>query len=83
MGKPDTTLRETIEEYIEEDKTEAAETPSVSDHEKQLLGNILKLRDLTAFDVMIPRTDIVAISKDTTEEELLDILAKNLHSRRR
>jgi CBS domain containing-hemolysin-like protein len=81
MGKPDTTLRETIEEYIEEDKTEAAETPSVSDHEKQLLGNILKLRDLTAFDVMIPRTDIVAISKDTTEEELLDILAKNLHSR--
>lgn len=81
LGKPDTNLRETIEEYIEEDKTETTENPSVSDHEKQLLGNILKLRDLTAFDVMIPRADIVAINKDATEEELLDILANKLHSR--
>jgi len=81
LGKPDTSLRETIEEYIEEQKTETTETPSVSDHEKQLLGNILKLRDLTAFDVMIPRADIVAINKEATEEELLDILANKLHSR--
>lgn len=81
LGKPDTTLRETIEEYIDDQKTETTETPSVSDHEKQLLGNILKLRDLTAFDVMIPRADIIAVNKDATEEELLDILANKLHSR--
>lgn len=80
--KPDTTLRETIEEYIEEgDDRTADSSASVTIHERQLLSNILKLRDLTAFDVMIPRADIVAVSAKATQGELLAILAEKQYSR--
>lgn len=61
-------LRETIEELIEEsDNSES----SIESDERTLLGNILSLRDLTAQDAMIPRIDIIAIPLDATEEELL------------
>ncbi len=82
-GKPESSsLRETIEEYIEEtDAPHASDTSSVSAHEKQLLANILKLRDLTAFDVMVPRADIVAVNANTPYEELLSILAEKTYSR--
>lgn len=61
-------LRETIEELIEEG--DSAES-SIESDERTLLGNVLSLRDLTAEDVMIPRIDIIAIPLDATEEELL------------
>lgn len=82
-GKPESSsLRETIEEYIEEGgEISASEESSVSAHERQLLSNILKLRDLTAFDVMVPRADIVAVNVNTTYEELLNILAEKTYSR--
>lgn len=82
-GKPESSsLRETIEEYIEESgKTHESVSSSVSAHEKQLLANILKLRDLTAFDVMIPRADIVAVNANTTYEDLLTILSEKPYSR--
>lgn len=61
-------LRETIEELIEEGNS--AES-SIESDERTLLGNVLSLRDLTAEDVMIPRIDIIAIPLDVTEDELL------------
>lgn len=61
-------LRETIEELIEE--SEDSES-SIESDERTLLGNVLSLRDLTAQDVMVPRVDIIAIPLDATEEELL------------
>ncbi|MEB3701726.1 Hemolysin family protein [Candidatus Bealeia paramacronuclearis] len=64
----DSTLRDTIEGLIEEDKTF---NPSLAPDERAMLANILKLRDLTAEDVMIPRADIVAISQSSTREEIL------------
>ncbi|NNG03458.1 MAG: HlyC/CorC family transporter, partial [Inquilinus sp.] len=70
--------RDTIEELIEE--TPDAETP-VSTHERTLLGNILRFKDLTTIDVMIPRADIVAIDVDTPTEEILKLLSKRAHSR--
>lgn len=65
---PDTNLRETIEELIEE-STE--ENPSIDHDERELLGNVLSLRDLTAHDVMIPRVDIIAVPLDVTSDELI------------
>jgi len=79
-GKPDTSLRETLEEYIEE-KPEGSGPDSVSAHEKELLSNILKLKDLKVVDVMIPRADIVAIEAETSQKELLKILSEKQHSR--
>ncbi len=79
-GKSDTSLRETLEEYIEEEPEDSA-PDSVSAHEKALLANILKLRDLKVVDVMIPRADIVSIEVGTTQKELLELLAEKQHSR--
>ncbi|GJL84669.1 MAG: hemolysin C [Micavibrio sp.] len=79
-GKPDTSLRETLEEYIEEEPKDSA-LDSVSTHEKALLANILNLRDLKVVDVMIPRADIVSIEVGTTQKELLELLAEKQHSR--
>lgn len=44
----------TLEEFIEE-------TPTIKRDEKELLGNVLELRELTASDIMIPRMEIVGI----------------------
>jgi magnesium and cobalt transporter len=78
-GKPDSTLRETIEEYIEEPNFDGVN--SISSQEKALISNILKLRGLTVVDVMIPRADIVAIDVSTSQEELLSLLAEKQYSR--
>lgn len=78
--KSDTTLRETIEEYIEGEAGDF-EGESVSAHEKLLISNILSLRDVSAADVMIPRADIVAISEDMSQADLLALLAERQYSR--
>lgn len=79
-SKHDTTLREAIEEFIETNNDENNET-EVSLHERTLISNVLKLRDLTVVDVMIPRADIVAIDISTSQEELLGLLASRQFSR--
>ena len=77
-GKSEANWRDTIEELIEE--TPGPET-MVAAHERTLLGNILRFKDLTAIDVMIPRADIVAVEADTPVDEILALLAKRAHSR--
>src|SRR3972149_6859827 len=53
-------LRDAIEELIEESEGESEEALIRCD-ESSLLLNILKLRDLSARDVMVPRADIAAV----------------------
>lgn len=78
----DTSLREAIEEYIEENDSDSNLNESVESlHEKHLLSNILRLRDLKVIDVMIPRADIIAIDIDTTKKDLLALLSEKQHSR--
>jgi CBS domain containing-hemolysin-like protein len=79
--KPDgeASLRETIDEYISE--AESEEKDSAGQQERLLLMNILRLRDLTVVHVMIPRADIIAIDLETTQEELLALLAEKQYSR--
>ena len=78
--KHDASLRETIEDYIEDDHNGNAEH-SISEQEKTLISNVLNLRELCADDVMIPRADIVAINTNITEKELLKLLADKQYSR--
>lgn len=56
-------LRETLEELIEEE--EIADT-SLAPDEREMLTNILNLRDLTAKDLMIPRAEIIAVPHDSS-----------------
>jgi len=78
----DQQLREQIEEIIEEiGEIEADAGGPIGAHERLLLGNILRLRNVSAYDIMLPRADIVAVEVETTIEEVLDIMAKEGHSR--
>jgi CBS domain containing-hemolysin-like protein len=76
----DNSLRETIEELIEDTETEEA-NPSIELDERLLLGNVLNLRDRTAEDAMVPRVDIIAVPITTTGSELLAVLTRSRHSR--
>jgi magnesium and cobalt transporter len=78
-GRNGETLRETIEDLIEESETEG-DSP-ISEDESVLLRNILKLRNLTAYDVMVPRADIAAVSVDIEVRELVQVMSAKGHSR--
>jgi CBS domain containing-hemolysin-like protein len=77
-GRGDNSLRDALEELIEE--RESAET-SIAADERVLLANILKLRDRTVVDAMVPRADIVAITGDITLPELIKRFSVEAHSR--
>ena len=71
-------VREAIEELIEE--TPESDTP-ISEDQRVLLANILKLRDKTVRDVMVPRVDIIGISANTPLDEVVRLIQAEAHSR--
>ncbi len=78
-GRNGDTLRETIEELIEEAETEVDDP--ITEDESALLRNILQLRNLTAYDVMVPRADIAGVSVDIELADLVRIMSTKGHSR--
>jgi CBS domain containing-hemolysin-like protein len=76
-------VREVIEELIEEriEEHPGGDAPVIDPNERLLLANVLKLRDMTAADIMVPRADIVAVDVDTPFHEVLKLLAADGHSR--
>jgi magnesium and cobalt transporter len=73
----ETSLREELEELIEEHEEEEPIDP----HERTLLTNILKLHELSAADIMVPRIDITAIEVDTPFAEAVKQMVEYGHSR--
>ncbi len=71
-------VREAIEELIE--GTPESDTP-ISEDQRVLLANILKLRDKTVRDVMVPRVDIVGIAADTPLDQVVRLIQAEAHSR--
>ena len=47
--------------------------------ERAVLGNVLKLRDKTADDVMVPRADIMAMPEDFTLEQAIGLIQRDGH----
>jgi magnesium and cobalt transporter len=79
---PEAKLRESLEETIEEIIDEAESPPAeIGAQERVLIRNVFKLRELTAYDVMVPRADIVAVPHDVTLPALVDIIRREAHSR--
>lgn len=72
-------LRETIDEMIEEPS--AGGSHLLTAHERVLIGNILKVYNRTAADVMVPRLDIVALDVETPFPEVLKCMIEQGHSR--
>lgn len=71
-------IRDALEELIEE--RDDSDEP-IDGHERLLLGNILKLREQTAHDVMVPRADIVAVEAKTPFRDLVQMFCREGHSR--
>jgi magnesium and cobalt transporter len=77
-------LRESIAELVQEAADEqpaAGEQPELDRQERALIANILRLRETTADDVMVPRADIVAMGVDVSLEEALQQIRWEGHSR--
>jgi magnesium and cobalt transporter len=72
-------VRESIEELI--DESEPGEEEPINPQERLLIGNILKLHEQTAADVMVQRVDIVAVDVETPFDELVRIVIEQAHSR--
>jgi magnesium and cobalt transporter len=82
--QPEPSLRESIAELVQEAadaQQEAGEQPELDRQERALIANILRLRETTADDVMVPRADIVAMRVDVTLDQALEQLRTEGHSR--
>ncbi|MDJ0938014.1 MAG: hemolysin family protein [Kiloniellales bacterium] len=77
----DNSLRDTIEEIIEETEREEQADIAIGSHERVMLGNILKLRHLTAYDVMVPRADIAGVDISAPLDEVIAVTSGKGHSR--
>ncbi|MBL0318705.1 MAG: HlyC/CorC family transporter [Alphaproteobacteria bacterium] len=54
---------------------------NLSVQEQFMLRNVIEFRDLRANDVMVPRSDIIAVEKHTTLDELRECLITSEHTR--
>lgn len=73
----DEALREAIEELIEESSAESGAALA----ERMLLANILKLRERTVDECMVPRADIVAVEAEDDFSQLVERMTEHAHSR--
>ncbi|HVM80157.1 MAG TPA: hemolysin family protein [Stellaceae bacterium] len=69
-------LRASLEELIEEHEEEPVDA-----QERAILENILKLHELTAADVMVPRVDIIALEAETPIDAVAKSFVEQGHSR--
>ena len=75
------TLRDQIEEAIEEHEGERQQAGDLSPVERQMVRNLLHFGERTVGDVAVPRADIVAVPETASFDELVSLLAEAGHSR--
>ncbi|MEI9930773.1 MAG: hemolysin family protein [Rhizomicrobium sp.] len=73
-----TAIRESLEEVIENSDRESAD---LSQQERTLFANLLKVGERRISDVMVPRADIVAVDETTAMADLVSIFREAQHSR--
>lgn len=81
---PEHSLRESIAELVQEAadaQSDPGEPPELDRHERALIANVLRLRETTADDVMVPRADIVAMRVDVTLAQAIEQIRDDGHSR--
>jgi len=79
-------VRESIAELVQEAGVETApgtpgEAVGLNQQERALIANVLRLRGITADDVMVPRPDIIAMRADVTLAQAIDQIRREGHSR--
>ena len=78
MADAESSLRESLEEVIEEHDLDAA---GLGREEQSMLFNVLDYGIMRADDIMVPRADIVAVDAALDSESLLKAFARSAHSR--
>ena len=81
FSKREESLRDRVEELIEAPDALARDGRTLDPHERSLLSNVLKLRGATAYDVMLPRADIIALPADLTLDQAVAAIQREGHSR--
>ncbi len=81
--QPEHSVRASIAELVQEaaEPQPPGATPELDRHERLLINNVLRLRETTAGDVMVPRADIVAIRLDTLFQAAVEQIRADGHSR--
>ena len=74
-------LRDQIEEVIEEHDSEGDEGDDLSSAEREMLRNILHFGERNVGDIGVPRGDIIAVPETIRFEELIARFAEAEHSR--
>ncbi len=77
-------VRDSIAELVQQsadDSQTNGTAPELDRQERALIANVLRLRGMSADDVMIPRADIVAMPVDVTLDQALDQIRREGHSR--
>ena len=75
------TLRDQIEEAIEEHEGEPVEAGDLTPIERQMVRNLLHFGERTVGDVAVPRADIVAVPESASFDDLVALFAEAGHSR--
>jgi magnesium and cobalt transporter len=81
FARREESLRDRVEELIEAPDALATDGRTLDPHERSLLSNVLKLRGATAYDVMLPRADIIALPADLTLDQAVAAIQREGHSR--
>lgn len=77
-------VRDSIAELVQEAAhvpDQPGALPELDRQERVLIANVLRLRGITADDVMVPRADIVAMAVDLSLERALLLFRREGHSR--
>jgi CBS domain containing-hemolysin-like protein len=77
----ETTLREEIEEAIDEAEDSPQVAGDLSQSERQMLRNLLHFGDETAGDIAVTRGDIVSVPSTIGFDDLVEAFAEAEHSR--
>jgi CBS domain containing-hemolysin-like protein len=81
FGEGETSLRDQIEEVIDEAEGSRPVSGDLSPHERTMLRNLLHFGDQTAGDICVTRGDIIAVPATISFEELIHAFAEAGHSR--
>jgi putative hemolysin len=68
------------EDFIELMKSES-ESGVIKQDEKEMIESIFEFSDTTVREIMVPRIDVVAVERNITQSELVDIFNSEGHSR--
>jgi len=73
--------KESIRDDIEDALAETDDNGDVSPKERTMIKNVLELHRVRIDDLMVPRSEIVAVAADTTLTQLLAVFREAGHSR--